>query len=89
VLALAMLPAPPDQRTLEFGNVEGGFSLLGLVGIIDPPRDEAIAAVARCHRAGIRVKMITGDHAVTAAAIAAQLGIGHGRPAVSGVHVDA
>jgi magnesium-transporting ATPase (P-type) len=89
VLGLAMLPAPPDQRTLEFADVEGGFSLLGLVGIIDPPRDEAIAAVARCHRAGIRVKMITGDHAVTAAAIAAQLGIGRGRPAVSGVQLDA
>jgi magnesium-transporting ATPase (P-type) len=89
VLALAMLPAEPDKRTLEFADVQGGFSLLGLVGIIDPPREEAIAAVARCHQAGIRVKMITGDHAVTAAAIAAQLGIGRGRPAVTGVHLDA
>jgi magnesium-transporting ATPase (P-type) len=52
-----------------------GFELLGLVGIIDPPREEAIAAVASCQRAGIRVKMITGDHAVTAAAIGRQLGL--------------
>jgi magnesium-transporting ATPase (P-type) len=51
------------------------FTLLGLVGLIDPPREEAIAAVAECQRAGVRVKMITGDHAVTAAAIGRQLGL--------------
>ncbi|OOC10202.1 HAD-IC family P-type ATPase, partial [Thioalkalivibrio halophilus] len=59
-----------------YGDVEqGGFILLALVGIIDPPRDEAIAAVAECQRAGIRVKMITGDHAATARAIGEQLGL--------------
>ena len=50
--------------------------LLGLVGLIDPPRPEARAAVAECRAAGIAVKMVTGDHAATASAIAAQLGLG-------------
>ena len=52
-----------------------GLTLLALVGIVDPPRREARDAIARCKEAGIRVRMITGDHATTAAAIAAQLGI--------------
>ncbi|UCV15091.1 cation-translocating P-type ATPase [Quatrionicoccus australiensis] len=51
------------------------LTLLGLVGMIDPPRKAAISAIRNCHSAGIRVKMITGDHAVTALAIAAQIGI--------------
>ena len=74
VLALATRPAP-DLHELAFGDVEGGLVLLGLVGLIDPPREEAIAAVADCRAAGIGVKMITGDHAATARAIAAQLGL--------------
>ena len=48
--------------------------MVGLFGLLDPPRQEAIAAVARCQAAGIRVKMITGDHGETARAVAAQLG---------------
>lgn len=52
-----------------------GLTLLGLIGIIDPPRAEAVAAIARCHAAGIRVKMITGDHGLTARAIARDLGL--------------
>jgi magnesium-transporting ATPase (P-type) len=56
--------------------VESGLTLLGLVGIIDPPRPEAITAVERCRAAGIHVKMITGDHVGTAAAIGRELGIG-------------
>ncbi|WP_299566044.1 HAD-IC family P-type ATPase [uncultured Mycolicibacterium sp.] len=63
---------------------DGGFCLLGLVGIIDPLRPEAVAAVRECRRAGITVKMVTGDHAGTAAEIGAQLGIGAGKPAVTG-----
>ncbi len=62
--------------------------LLGLVGIIDPPREEAIAAVAQCRAAGIRVKMITGDHAGTAAAIAAQMGLAEHRRALTGVELE-
>ena len=51
------------------------LTLLAMVGIVDPPRPEARAAIAECHDAGIRVRMITGDHATTAAAIAGELGI--------------
>ena len=52
-----------------------GLTLLALVGIVDPPRSAAKAAIATAHAAGIQVRMITGDHAVTAAAIAGELGI--------------
>jgi magnesium-transporting ATPase (P-type) len=75
VLALASLDLPNDKRTLDFADVEQGLRLDGLVGLIDPPRPEAIAAVAECRSAGIAVKMITGDHAATAGAIADQLGL--------------
>lgn len=75
VLAVAQCAWPASQVTIDLHDITQRFDLLGLVGIIDPPRDEAIAAVADCQRAGIRVKMITGDHAVTAAAIGAQLGL--------------
>jgi cation-transporting ATPase F len=67
-------------------HVSEGLTFLGLQGMIDPPREEAIAAVAKCQAAGIRVKMITGDHAVTAQAIAKQIGIADADtvPAISG-----
>ena len=79
VLALAMKAVDHYQHELKFADMESGFTLLGLVGISDPPREEAIAAVRDCRAAGICVKMITGDHAETARAIALQLGIGNGR----------
>lgn len=66
---------PCGTRQLSMADITPRFELLGLVCIIDPPRPEAMAAVAECQRAGIRVKMITGDHALTAAAIGAQLGL--------------
>jgi magnesium-transporting ATPase (P-type) len=75
LLAVAVKPAEAMQTQLTFDHCERGFTLLGLVGIIDPPRQEAIAAVAKCQAAGIRVKMITGDHLATASAIARQLGL--------------
>lgn len=88
LLALAQKPVDDEQRLLDFDDMDqGGFTLLALVGIIDPPRSEAIAAVAECHAAGIRVKMITGDHADTARVIGAQLGIGVGKPAVTGAEL--
>ncbi|HEX5363845.1 MAG TPA: cation-transporting P-type ATPase [Gallionella sp.] len=88
VLALAMKTVDGGQRELSFTDMAGGFTLLGMVGISDPPREEAIAAVRDCIAAGIRVKMITGDHADTARAIAAQIGIGKGL-ALTGVEIDA
>lgn len=75
VLALARCDWPAERREVALADLTPRFELLGLVGIIDPPREEAVAAVAECQRAGIRVKMITGDHAVTAAAIGRQLGL--------------
>jgi magnesium-transporting ATPase (P-type) len=78
VLALAQRQWDTARHEMAVQDMQAGFELLGLVGIIDPPREEAIAAVAECQRAGIRVKMITGDHAVTAAAIGRQLGLAGG-----------
>ncbi|WBY01908.1 cation-transporting P-type ATPase [Ramlibacter tataouinensis] len=87
VLALACKPAAPAGARLGWDDVRSGYVMLGLVGIIDPPREEAAQAVRECHRAGIRVKMITGDHAETAKAIGAQLGLGLGKPAVTGSEI--
>jgi cation-transporting P-type ATPase F len=79
VLALCRRPASADF--LQAADIESGLTFLGLVGMIDPPRPRAVAAVKACHAAGIRVKMITGDHADTALAIARQLNLvaGEGR----------
>ena len=87
-LAIAMKRVPATQRDLRFEDVETGCTLLGLLGIIDPPREEATAAVADCASAGIRVKMITGDHAETARAIGARLGIGQDKPAMTGSQIE-
>jgi magnesium-transporting ATPase (P-type) len=73
VLAIAFKPVGHEQLELTFSDVESDLTLLGMFGFIDPPREEAIEAVQVCDRAGIRVKMITGDHAATARAIARQL----------------
>ncbi len=88
LLAVAYKTADSGQRTLNFSDVQGGLTLLGLYGIIDPPRSEAIDAIEMCRDAGIRVKMITGDHVVTARAIAAQMGMGDGLSAVTGIELD-
>ncbi|PKH00220.1 cation-transporting P-type ATPase [Paraglaciecola sp. MB-3u-78] len=75
VLAFARKRVANDVDTINHSNVEGEMEFLGLQAMIDPPRPEAIKAVAACHQAGIDVKMITGDHALTAGTIARQLGI--------------
>jgi magnesium-transporting ATPase (P-type) len=89
VLALAWLPqAQIDDATFNPQGLSRQLVLLGLVGIIDPPREEAIAAVKECHEGGIRVTMITGDRAVTGASIAKLLGIGDGKAYVTGAEVE-
>lgn len=88
VLAIASRPLPTETSELTFQDVEQGLMLEGVVGLIDPPRPEAIAAVAECHHAGIVVKMITGDHAVTAGAIAAQLGLDTPNTVATGPDLD-
>lgn len=82
------LEKAPEDPTSE--ELENGLTLLGLVGMIDPPRPEAKAAVATCRQAGIKPVMITGDHVVTASAIAKELGIlGDGDKAITGAQLDA
>ncbi len=88
LLAIAFKPTTNDHQSLSFSDVDAGLTLLGVVGITDPPREEAISAVQACQSAGIRVKMITGDHAVTARAIGAQMGIGDGLTAVNGTELE-
>lgn len=75
VLAFARCSLPPGTISLMSAAISSDLTFLGLQGMIDPPRPEAVAAVHTCQRAGIQVKMITGDHALTAAAIAQQIGI--------------
>jgi len=88
VLALAIRETDNDQQTLNFSDLEGGFVMVGMVGISDPPRAEAIESVRKCHEAGIRVIMITGDHSATARAIAQQLGIGENGKVLTGADVE-
>tara|TARA_R110001583_G_scaffold195062_1_gene368878 strand:- start:263 stop:3016 length:2754 start_codon:yes stop_codon:yes gene_type:complete len=88
IIALASRPALNSHRELRFGDVEKNLVLIGLFGLADPPRAEAIKAVAQCRSAGIDVKMITGDHASTARAIAAQLGLRNADVVVTGHDID-
>ncbi|MBV9520126.1 MAG: HAD-IC family P-type ATPase [Hyphomicrobiales bacterium] len=90
VLALAWLENPGlEDGNLGPADLPKTLVLLGLVGLLDPPRKEAIEAVRECHDGGIRVTMITGDHKITAAAIAKILGIGDGKTAVAGTEIEA
>ena len=97
VLAAAERAAEPDRAELALDDLDE-LVLVGIVGILDPPRPEAIAAVAEAKQAGIRVKMITGDHAGTATAIGREMGIidpddpssqGHATRAITGRELDA
>jgi len=78
VLAFARAELPPAASAIGHQDIKAGLTFLGLQGMIDPPRPEAIAAIRACQEAGIQVKMITGDHALTAAAIARELGLNGG-----------
>jgi magnesium-transporting ATPase (P-type) len=89
VLGLAWLPSPGLQAgNLAAKDLPKTLVLLGLVGLMDPPRKEAIDAVKECHDGGVRVTMITGDHKIAAAAIAKMLGIGDGRTAIAGTEIE-
>jgi magnesium-transporting ATPase (P-type) len=88
VLALAEAVLSDGADTLDAASLSGALRRPVLVGLIDPPRAEAIAAVADCRAAGIRVVMITGDHAATAAAIARELGIAETPRVLTGAELD-
>lgn len=88
VIAIATCGVPPDHTRLAVGDLGGRMLLVGLVGLIDPPRPEAIAAVAECHAAGIGVKMITGDHAETARAIGERIGLRNTRRVLTGAELE-
>lgn len=88
ILAVAYKTLPLQPAGLRFEDVGDSLTLLGLFGLIDPPREEAVAAVAVCRTAGIRVKMITGDHATTACAIGAKLGFENTGEALTGPQID-
>ena len=84
VLAFAIGQAHYEQEQLDHVHVDGSLRFIGLQGMQDPPRPEAITAVAACQAAGIAVKMITGDHLETALAIARQIGISDGQRGLDG-----
>jgi magnesium-transporting ATPase (P-type) len=89
VLALAWQQDPAvTAGALSPADLPKNLVLLGLIGLLDPPRKEAIEAVRECHDGGIRVTMITGDHKITAAAIARMLGIGDGTTAIAGAEIE-
>lgn len=88
VLAVAEIILPDGRADIDHDDIGGGLTLLGLVGLIDPPRPEAITSVAACREAGVRVKMITGDHAGTARAIGRQIGLENGDRVLTGADID-
>jgi len=90
VLAAAACEVEEGKTDLTLDDLGEAMVFVGLVGIIDPPRPEAIAAIKACHAAGIRVKMITGDHAGTASAIGREMGMGgEGIRATTGAEIEA
>jgi len=88
VLAFAAKAVKSDHTVLEYDDVQDSLIFLGLAGLIDPPRQEAIDSIAKCHQAGIDVKMITGDHAVTASAIGKQLALRNSDKVLTGQELD-
>ena len=90
VLAVARRRLGDNEAPELREEAERGLTFLGLVAMLDPPRPEVADAVERCHAAGIRVIVVTGDHAMTAAAIARQIGIGSGEepPVITGEELD-
>ncbi|MBL1141550.1 MAG: cation-transporting P-type ATPase [Proteobacteria bacterium] len=87
VLAITYKPVSQQQEVLSFSDIEqGGFIFLGLTGMLDPVRQEALEALVACKEAGINVKMITGDHAQTAKSVAKKMNLGD--EVITGVELD-
>jgi magnesium-transporting ATPase (P-type) len=88
LIAAAYKEVEKNENTLDFSDLEEDLILLGLTGIIDPPREEALKAIQECKEAGIRVVMITGDHAITARAISQELGIENSDEVITGADLE-
>ncbi|HEC2551832.1 cation-transporting P-type ATPase [Raoultella ornithinolytica] len=88
MVAAAWKPAASGQSELTHQDLQQGVILLGIAGMMDPPRPEAITAIGDCLQAGIRVKMITGDHPQTAMSIGKMLGIGNAGNAITGRELE-
>ncbi len=88
LLGAAFNETDGNRTELEKDDLEKNKVFLGVIGIIDPPRDEAIASIKECKEAGVNVKMITGDHAITAKAIGKEIGIGDGEKALTGKELE-
>ena len=88
MLAIARKEQPKGHHDLNFSDVEADATLIGLLGLIDPPRKEVLVAIGECQEAGIDVKMITGDHAVTAEAIARELRLSPDPSVMTGSQLD-
>jgi len=88
LIAFACKYTTEDHRELHFDDLNRDLIILGIIGMFDPPREEAIKAVASCQTAGIRVKMITGDHTTTAWAVARSIGIGGSGSFISGQQLE-
>lgn len=88
MLAAAYKPVPGANGEIDHDDLQQGMVFLGVAGLMDPPRPEAIEAIAMCRQAGIQVKMITGDHPDTAVAIARMLGMGNDLRAMTGQELE-
>ncbi len=88
VLGFAARRCDDGKQQLEFKDVESDLDFLGIMGFIDPPREEVLDAIASCRSAGVKVKMITGDHAATAQAIAKQLHLAEEPGVMTGADLD-
>ncbi|MCC5941025.1 MAG: cation-transporting P-type ATPase, partial [Balneolaceae bacterium] len=88
LIAAAIKEVSSNKSSVDHDDIKSDLIFLGVIGIIDPPRDEAIESIRICKEAGIRVKMITGDHLTTARAIGKEIGIGDGEHAISGAEIE-
>jgi magnesium-transporting ATPase (P-type) len=88
MVAAAYKPVSGEMHSLAHSDLQTGLVFLGIAGMMDPPRPEAVDAIRVCQQAGIRVKMITGDHPQTAMSIGQMLGIGNSEKAVTGYELE-